>query len=332
MQRLATVLVLASILTACGGGGGEPAESLTVYSGRNERLIGPLLERYAERTGVEVSPRYGSTSELTATILEEGERSPADLFVSQDAAALGALARAGLLREMPADLLDRVPPRFRSPDGAWVGLSGRARCVVYNPERIDAASLPQTLGETGDARFRGRFGVAPTNASFQAHMALYATIRGEQALGELLDAMVANEPLRYPKNTPIVEAVIAGEIDWGLVNHYYLWRALGERTDVPARNFFMSAGDASGFVNMAGAGALNDRTETLDLLRFLLSDEAQRYFAEETYEYPLVPGIEPAVDLPPLDTLLTPDVDYASVADSLEPTLLLIDRSGLTRF
>jgi iron(III) transport system substrate-binding protein len=332
MRRFPTLVLLVPILSACGGGGGEPADSLTVYSGRNERLIGPLLERYAERSGVAVRQRYGSTSELTATILEEGDRSPADLFVSQDAAALGALARAGLLRELPADLLDRVPQRFRSPDDVWIGLSGRARSVVYNPERIDAASLPQSLEEIGDPRFRGSFGVAPTNASFQAHMALYATVRGERALGELLDSIVANEPLRYPKNTPIVEAVIAGEIDWGLVNHYYLWRALSERPDAPARNFFMSAGDASGFVNMAGAGALNDRPETLDLLRFLLSDEAQRYFADETYEYPLVPGVEPAVDLPPLDTLLTPDVDYASVADSLEPTLLLIDQSGLTRF
>ena len=305
---------------------------MTVYSGRNERLIGPLLDRFTERTGIEVRTRYGSTSELTATLLEEGTNTPAHLFVSQDAAALGALSRGGLLRKLPDELQGRIPGRFRSIHGDWVGLSGRARVVVYNTERVRPEELPQRLEDVTDERYRGRFGLAPSNASFQAHMAMFLTVNGEPDLEELLRGLVANAPMRYPKNSPIVEAVIAGEIDWGLVNHYYLWRALQEHPAAPAKNFFMPAGAASGFVNLAGAGLMRESPEALELMRFLLSDEAQRYFADETYEYPLVPGIEPAVDLPPLEQLVDPRVDYRDVATALERALVLIQDSGLIGF
>lgn len=335
-RRLVLLLAVLVAAASCSGDGERDAspasKSLTVYSGRNERLIGPLLERFGAGSGIEVKVRYGGTSELTATLLEEGARTPADLFISQDAAALGALGRAGLLRELPDDLLERVPPRFRSSRGRWIGLSGRARVVVYNTERVDPGDLPQTLDEIVDSRYRGRFGLAPSNASFQAHMALYAALNGEAKLAELLDGIVANQPLRYPKNMPIVEAVIAGEIDWGLVNHYYLWRALREEPDAPARNFFMPAGDASSFINMAGAGVLSDRADALALLRFLAGDEAQRYFAEETYEYPLAAGASPSVDLPPLGQLATPDVDYGDVSEALERALPLIHESGLMQY
>ncbi|NIM61523.1 MAG: extracellular solute-binding protein, partial [Acidobacteria bacterium] len=211
------VLFASAVLlaAACSGGGDESgaageSAALTVYAGRSESLIGPLLGRFTQKTGVPVNVRYGSTSELVATLLEEGEHTPADLFISQDAAALGALSKSGQLRGLAAATLDRVPSRFRSPGGDWVGLSGRARVVVYNTDNSSPEQLPQSLAEVVDPKFLGRWGLAPTNASFQAHMALVAALGGDQALDELLDGMVANEPKRYPKNTPIVAAVIAG--------------------------------------------------------------------------------------------------------------------------
>jgi iron(III) transport system substrate-binding protein len=160
-------------------------------------------------------------------------------------------------------------------------------------------------------------------------MALVAALGGEKALTELLSGMVSNEPNRYPKNSPIVAAVIAGEIDWGLTNHYYLWRALKENPDAPAKNHFMPAGDASSFINMAGVGILSDHPDAAELIDFLLSDEAQTYFAEETFEYPLVPGVPASVDLPALDLMLTPDADYRAVSAALEGALQQIMDSGL---
>ncbi len=333
-KLLVPVIAALLPLAGCDGGGGEPDSearmtALTVYAGRSEKLVGPILGRFTQKTGIAVDVRYGSTSELVATLLEEGEHTPADLFISQDAAALGALSKSGQLRQLARTTLERVPRRFRSPNGDWVGLSGRARVVVYNTERTTPDQLPQSLTDVVDAKFRGRWGVAPTNASFQAHMALVAALGGEEELTDLLSGMVANEPNRYPKNSPIVAAVIAGEIDWGLTNHYYLWRALKENPDAPARNYFMPAGDASSFINMAGVGILSEHADAAPLIDFLLSDEAQTYFARETFEYPLVPGVAASVDLPALEIMATPDADYRAVSAALERTLEQIMDSGL---
>lgn len=306
----------------------EPA-SVVVYSGRNENLIGPLLERFEEETGIETRVRYGGTAELAATLLEEGIHTPAAVFISQDAAALGALSGAGLFQPLPAALLARVEPRFASPRGDWVGLSGRARVVVYNTDAMAPEDLPRSLEEVTAPRYRGRFGVAPSNASFQAHMAMYHALAGRAALERLLAGMAANDARVYPKNSAIVEAVIAGEVDFGLVNHYYLWNARGERPEAPAENFFLPEGRASNFLNLAGAGVLREEPAAFSLLEFLLSSQGQEYFARETYEYPLVPGIPAAVDLVPLAELPVPEVDFERVAEVLDETLRILQRSDL---
>lgn len=341
MKRSLTTLLALLVVAACGGE--QPAgtaldssaarseRTITVYSGRSEKLIAPLIERFQQESGLDVRVRYGDTAELAATLMEEGHRSPASLFISQDAAALGALSDAGLLLPVPADLLETVPSRFRSPDGDWIGLSGRARSVVYDPARISVEDLPKSLDDLREPRYRGRFGVAPTNGSFQSHMAVYKVLHGEDRLEELLAGMVANEPRRYPKNSTIVEAVMRGEIAFGLVNHYYLWQAKSEDPETSVENFFMPDGEGSSFVNLAGAGMLKRSDAAERLLRHLLSDASQRYFATETFEYPLVAGVEPSVELLPLVEIRTPDVPMAEVSNRLGETLTLIQRSGLVQ-
>ena len=310
----------------------EPDRSFVLYSGRNEKLIGPLLEQFTRETGIRVEPRYGESAELAATLMEEGARTPARVFLSQDAAALAAVARTGIALPLPQDVIARVPARFAGGDGRWAGVSGRARTIVFNPSRITAEELPQSLEEVGEPRYRGRFGVAPLNASFQAQMAAYQALHGEEALSRLLASMTKNEPKRYAKNSAIVDAVATGEIDWGLVNHYYAWEAKRSRPDLPVENFFMPKGDASSFVNVAGVALLGEPDpDAVEFARYLLSEPAQRYFAEKTFEYPLVAGVPASVDLQPLEELRTPELDFSSVADSLEPSLAKISESGLTR-
>lgn len=322
MKRIVVLAMSLLVLAGCASPARQSTREITVYSGRNERLIGPILERFTETTGIETRVRYGDTAEMAATVMEEGAHTPAQVFISQDAAALGALSRAGLLKTLPDELLDRVDPRFRSAAGDWIGLSGRARVVVYNTERIEPEELPQSLSETAKPQYSGRFGIAPNNASFQAHMAAYMAINGEQALAELLGGIAGNEPRVYPKNSPIVAAVIAGEIDWGLVNHYYLMRALDENPAAPAKNFIMPATDGSNFVNIAGAAVLAADDDAVELVRFLLSETAQRYFADETFEYPLA-----------LEAPATGDTaDFGAVSAALEPTLNMIRDTGLSRF
>lgn len=328
--------VLLVIVSACGDSTSSRTQSatptVTVYSGRSEKLIAPLLSRFTTVSGVRVQTRYGDSAELTATLMEEGPRTPADVFIAQDAGELVALSRAGRLQPLAADLVERIPARFRSPEGDWVGLSGRARVVVFNTERLRTEQLPGQLDEVADPRFAGRFGIAPINASFQAHMAFVLATQGEPALVRLLAGLAANRPRIYANNGAIVQAVIAGEIDFGLVNHYYLWRALHERPQAPAANFFLPGGGASSFVNVSGAAVLSTRNEAIDLVRFLVADEAQRYFATETFEYPLVEGIVAAADLPPLDAMATAPVDYGTLGDALPRALELIHDSGLAQF
>lgn len=307
----------------------DDAQTVTIYSGRSEDLVQPLLEKFTEATGVRMEIRYGQTAEMAATILEEGDNSPADIFLAQDAGALGALARANRLSVLPAGLTGQVDARFRSPQGQWVGVSGRARVVVYNPERISPDQLPSDLSGFCDERWRGRIGWAPANGSFQAFVTSLRVTQGEAAARAWLTCMEGNETRAYAKNTPIIVAVEAGEIDAGLVNHYYIHAMQQERgTAIDLRNHYFDSGV---LVNVAGVGIVNtsDRKDLAEqFVQFLLSETAQRYFTDQTYEYPLAQDIEPNPKLPPLRTLQTPDMDLSEL-DDLEGTLQLLRNLGI---
>jgi iron(III) transport system substrate-binding protein len=290
-------------------------------------LVGPIIERFEEESGIDVGVRYGDTAELAATILEEGVNSPADVFLSQDAGALGAVTDRGLLRELPEDALNRVEERFRHPDGRWVGVSGRARVVAYNTEALDEEDLPDSILEFADPEWRGRIGWPPTNGSFQAFVTALRVIEGEEAAREWLQGVQANEPREYQNNLALLEAVASGEVEVGFVNHYYLYRLREERgEDVEARNYYLQNGDPGALVNVAGVGILNsadNNAEAEEFLNFLLSEEAQRYFADETFEYPLVEGIPINEELVPLSEIETPEIDLSDL-DDLGGTLDLL--------
>lgn len=333
MRRIIIALgVLFALLPALSPALAEE-ETLTVYSGRNESLIGPLLQDFSEISGLELAVLYGGSATLAAQILEEGANSPADLFIAQDAGALGALAQAGLLRELPQDLTALVSdPAFVSPEGLWLGLSGRARVLVYDPDGLAAAGLelPASILDLVGPEWRGRVGWAPTNGSFQASVTAMRALLGDEATLAWLQGMVANDVQSYPKNTPVVQAVIDGEIVAGLVNHYYLFRFLAEDPTITARLHWFGAGDPGALVNVAGAALplTSDQPEAaLALIRFMLGEPAQTWFATKTWEYPLVDAVPPAAALKPLAEIEIPELDLSDLAD-LQGTLELIEESG----
>ncbi len=303
---------------------------LTVYSGRTEELIGPAIEKFRQATGIDVQIRYAGTAELAALLLEEGTRSPADVFIAQDSGALGAVAE--LLSPLTQPTLDKVDARFRSPQGTWIGLSGRARVVVYNSAKLSPADLPETIQGFTDPKWRGRLGWAPQNGSFQAFITAMRMTEGEAATKKWLEAVRDNEPKAYARNMPIVQAVGSGEIEVGLVNHYYLLRAKAEQgADFPAANHSLAQGGAANLINVSGAGILKsakNRTAAERLLNFLLSEEIQTYFAQETFEYPLASGVPINEQLTPLDKIQTPEIDLADLGD-LEETLELLQAAGV---
>lgn len=308
-------------------------DALTVYSGRNESLIGPLLDQFVEEAGIEVEVLYGGTSAVANQILTEGENSPADVFIAQDGGALGALAAAGMLSELPEDVLDRViDSAFVSPDGVWVGLSGRARVLVYSPEELEEAGLelPDSILDLTDDAWRGLVGWAPTNASFVSNVTAMRVLLGDDQTADWLAAMIANDVQSYPKNTPIVQATIDGEIVAGLVNHYYLFRFLAEDPDISASLHFFPDGDPGSLINVAGTAILasSDQPElALEFVEYMLSDSAQEYFATTTFEYPLVASAEPSVDVPSLEDIESPEIDLSDL-DDLQGTLEMIEDSG----
>jgi iron(III) transport system substrate-binding protein len=306
--------------------------ALVVYSGRSEELVGPLFEQFEEESGIEVQVRYGDTAELAATVLEEGENSPADLFFAQDPGALGALTDEGRFRPLAQDVLDRVPERFRSPEGVWVGTSGRTRVVAYNTEELSEGDLPDSIFGFTDPRWEGRIGWAPTNGSFQAFVTALRVLEGEERARAWLEGIQANDPFVYPDNASALEGVASGEVKVAFVNHYYLYQALEEQgEDFPARNHYLKNGDPGALVLAAGAGILDTAQNpeaAQSFLEFALSEEAQRYFADETYEYPLVDGVEPAKDIVPLSEIESPNVDLSNL-DDLQGTLELLQETGV---
>lgn len=340
MWKLGAALALTAVVAAaCGddatddtaGGDAAAAESITVYTGRSEELIGDLVDQFTEETGIEVKLRGGDSGELAAQILTEGDASPADLFFSQDAGALGALAKGGLLTELDADVISGVPAKFRATDGTWVGTSGRARVLVYNPTTV--AEPPTGIDQLLEPEWKGRLGFAPSNASFQSFVTALRVLRGEDGAREWLEGFAANEPQAFENNVAVRDAVDAGEIDLGLVNHYYLYEKIAELGEdkVVARNQFLGGGDAGGLINVAGVGVLRSADNPDGAERFveyLLSDAGQEYFATETFEYPLVEGVEASPELPPLAELQPPDIDLADL-DSIAATQELLADVGL---
>ena len=334
IRKVSTVILLCLLLAALAAPAlAEDDAPLTVYSGRNESLIGPLLDQFVEDTGIAVEALYGGTSAVANQILTEGANSPADVFIAQDGGALGAVAAAGLLHKLPDATIGRVVnPAFVSPSGHWTGLSGRARVFVYSPESLAelGLELPDSIFDLTGEEWKGLVGWAPTNASFVSNITAMRVLLGDDETAAWLAAMVANGVQVYPKNTPIVQATIDGEIVGGLVNHYYLYRFLAENPDITAALHFFPGGDLGSLINVAGAAILKSTDqpyEALALVDYMLSDSAQEYFSATTYEYPLVDSVSPSVDLPALADIETPEIDLSDLAD-LQGTLTLIENSG----
>lgn len=314
-------------------GGGQGPEKLTVYSGRNEALVGPLLKQFTKDTGIEVAVRYADSASLAAQLVEEDSRSPADVFFSQDAGALGSLSKRGLLAAAPPEAVQAVDAKYRSKDDTWVGVSGRARVIVYNPTKVPEAEVPTSVFDLTDPKWRGRIAVAPTNASFQSFVTAMRIQAGEDRTQEWLRGLKANEPKTFPGNLPVVEAVDKGEADLGLVNHYYIYArgaAIGQ-DKVVARNAFTTNGDPGALINVAGVGILKSSKNAdtaATFVKYLLAKDAQTYFAEETHEYPLLGGVPTAAGLIPLSEIQSPDIDLSDL-DTLEQTLAMIREAGL---
>jgi len=340
-MRLPAALLVLAALTAggcgfstedSGGGANEPeTEGITLYSGRIPAAIGPAVDSYEAEARRDVQVRFADTADLAATLVEEGDASPADAFFAQEPGAIAAVAEAGLLAPLPRDILERVPPRFRDPEGRWVGVTGRARVIAYNRDVVEESELPSSPFGLADPRWEDRVGWSPASSSMQEYVTALRAKYGDERTKQWLEAMVDNGAVSFPDNVTIRDAVAKGEIDVGLINHYYVAQAIAaEGSDYPVAVYFPPGGLGS-LMLLTSVGVLDSsdrKPEAFDFVRSLLSPESQAFFTSSSKEYPLARGTEPDPSLSvPLAKIPASDSDLVDLKE-LQGTIDLMKESG----
>ncbi|MFM1973340.1 MAG: hypothetical protein RLZZ345_424 [Actinomycetota bacterium] len=333
LKTLAAAVIATIAATSLAGCARETTatgeQTITIYSGRSEDLIAPLLEQFTAETGIGIKVRYSDSASLAAQILEEGSNVQADVFFSQDAGALGAISEAGAFKKLGDDTTSLVDSKYRAVDGTWIGVSGRSRVLSYNPDLVVAADLPKSIFDLADSKWKGKIGIAPTNASFQSSVTAMRVLAGEAATEKWLSAMKTNAVL-FEKNSQILEAVESGQISAGLINHYYWYERaaeIGEENMVSKMTWF-EAGDVGNLINVAGVGVLSNKAEAKSFAKWLLGSTAQNFFVNKTAEYSLT-GLAARDGLPALDQIAAPNIDLSALS-TLAQTLELIRNARLT--
>lgn len=339
-RLLAALLVFAAFFAAgcgfstedSGGGSDEPeTEGITLYSGRIPAAIGPAVDMYEAKEDLDVQVRFADTADLAATLVEEGDASPADVFFAQEPGAIAAAAEAGLLTELPEDIVDSVEPRFRDPEGRWVGVTGRARVIAYNREVVKESELPAspfglTAPEWGD-----RVGWSPATSSMQEYVTALRAEYGDERTKQWLEEMVDNGAVAFPDNVTIRDAIASGEIDVGLINHYYVAQGIAEGgPDYPVAVHFPPGGLGS-LMLLTSVGVLessNRKEEAFDFVRSLLGDQSQAFFTNSSKEYPLARGAkaDPALSVP-ISEIPVSDANLVDLKE-LQATIDLMKESG----
>ena len=309
----------------------KPAGKLVIYSGRKESLVGPIIEQFQSMTGIEVDVNYGTSTEIASQLMLEGDKSPADVFYAQDPGAVGSVV--DMLAPLSGDILEPIPDWAKSDQGKWVGVTGRARVLVYNTDNVSPDDLPLTLNGLCDEKWKGRMGWAPTNSSFQTMVTAMRQIWGEEKTKEWIECMIANEVAVYPKNTPQVEAAGKAEIDIGLVNHYYLYKFVldaGEGDAFKARNIHLASGGQGSLVMVSPIGIMStakNKDNAQQFVDFMLSVVAQNYFVNSTREYPLIEGVKQHPLLTPLADITKANISLSDLAD-IQGSVKLLQEAG----
>lgn len=322
--------VLVTVLLAVLGLAQAQQQSLTVYTGRGQGLVEPLVKQFEAETGIKVNVRYGRDAEILAALQEEGNRSPADIFWANTAGALGAASERGLLVRL-GDAVTRVPSYFVPASRLWVPLTIRLRVLAYNPNRVKPEGLPKSIMDLPKlTQYKGRIGWTPTYSSFQDMIAAMVVQFGEARTRMWLSEMKALEPKSYASNPAMMEAIRAGEIDLGSTNHYYIQRYV--RAGQPIGTYYFADGDVGGLALVTGAGILKTSKNPASANRFLLwllSPKGQQFFASEVIEYPVAKGVVLTSNLLPINQAVakSPKIDFEKLP--LDTALKLLREAGL---
>lgn len=320
-RATATAIVLLTLtggLAGCGGEDASAAETLTVYSAQHESLVRTMLEDFTAETGIELEFRDANDAELANQIVQEGDASPADVFLTENSPSIDILDDEGLLAPLDQATLDQVDAAYRPESGTWTGFAARSTVLVHNPSVLPVAELPASILELADPVWEGRIGIAAGGPDFQAIVAAVLALRGEEATRTWLAGLERNADV-YQSNTAVMKAADEGEIDAGVMYHYYWYRDQAEGSlvgDDAALHYFRNQ-DPGAFISVSGAGVLasSDQPEQAQqLVAYLTGPDAQQRLAESSaLEYAVGSGVASAGVLPPLADLQAPAVDPGSL-------------------
>ncbi|MFB6344350.1 MAG: extracellular solute-binding protein [bacterium] len=353
---LLMIFAVPLILTGCTSGGDQ---TLTVYSGRSKPLVDGLVEQYQQQSNITVNVKYGKDAQLLAALNEEGNQTPADVFWANTTGALSNSVDNDLLNRLPDSILNRAN-RFVPSNNRWVPVTTRFRVLAYNSNRVNPDELPDSVLDLPQkSNLEGRIGWTPTYSSFQDFMTVLRLTEGKDVARNWVRDMSDLNPKSYTSNTPMIQALKAGEIDVALTNHYYVLRlkhggAEGEYEgheeeegeeheeeheeskpdpDAPVKTYHFAQGDPGNLALVTGAGVISATQQegpARNFLEFLLSKQAQSFAAEQVNEYPVVAGVDvPEYMTPVQDALqLSPDFEPGRLSE-LEATLDLLREEGV---
>jgi iron(III) transport system substrate-binding protein len=334
-NRLTGAVGLALALTASG----VAAQEVNLYSSRHYDTDVALYDGFTEQTGIAVNLIEGDADELIERIKAEGRNSPADVLITVDAGRLWRADDAGLLQPVSSQVLDEaIPAELRHPEGKWFGLSQRLRGVVYAKDRVDPSEIT-SYEDLADPKWQGRICIrSSTNVYNQSLVASMIEANGVEATEAWAQGLIDNLA-RPPQggDTDQIEAVAAGECDLAVVNHYYFVRLLesdseDERAVADKVDIVFPNQDGRGaHANVSGAGVVAtapNQENAVKFLEYLTTPEAQAYFAEGNYEFPVVDGVKLDPVLEQWGEIKTDAVNAAKLGENNPEAVKLMDRVG----
>ncbi|WP_148243946.1 iron ABC transporter substrate-binding protein [Enterobacter asburiae] len=307
-------------------------EGIVVYNAQHENLVKSWVDGFTKETGIKVTLRNGDDSELGNQLVQEGSASPADVFLTENSPSMVLVDNANLFAPLDADTLKQVPAEYRPAHGRWIGIAARSTVFVYNPEKLNEQQLPKSLMDLAKPEWKGRWAASPSGADFQAIVSAMLALKGEKATLEWLKAMIANF-VAYKGNSTVMKAVNAGQIDGGVIYHYYRF-VDQSKTGENSKNtqlYYFKHQDPGAFVSLSGGGVLassKHKAQAQAFIKYITGKEGQESLrTNNAFEYAVGVNAASNPKLLPLKDLDAPKVEPSTL--NSKKVIELMTQAGL---
>ncbi|HHB9368739.1 TPA: iron ABC transporter substrate-binding protein [Enterobacter roggenkampii] len=307
-------------------------DGIVIYNAQHENLVKSWVDGFTKETGIKVTLRNGDDSELGNQLVQEGSASPADVFLTENSPSMVLVDNANLFAPLDSDTLKQVPAEYRPAHGRWIGIAARSTVFIYNPAKLSEQQLPKSLMDLAKPEWKGRWAASPSGADFQAIVSAMLALKGEQATLEWLKAMKANF-VAYKGNSTVMKAVNAGQIDGGVIYHYYRF-VDQSKTGENSKNtqlYYFKHQDPGAFVSLSGGGVLassKHKSQAQAFIKYITGKEGQESLrTNNAFEYAVGVNAASNPKLVPLKDLDAPKVEPSTL--NSKKVIELMTQAGL---